>query len=254
MKAAYPVAGILCLSLFLSLQLNAATLVETQSGQYGMQKMWVEGSHMRVTMGKSGEYMLADYSRKKLHIIDPVKKEMVDMSQFISDSTRHSDGLQVRVKLVGSGPTVAGYSTQKYSLSVNGRPCKQALVSHKALVDAQLGPMLEAISSIDIHPMGSQFMSECDRANMLFARRMKKLGMPLGMIEANGKVTDKVERIVKDAPLPAGGFKLPTGFRTISMQQKMLDALGMGNSPGSGKAISPDIKKMLEDMMKPKAK
>lgn len=250
MKTIVPVAGFLCMAVFVSLSVNAATLVETQSGEHGMQKMWIEGSHMRVDMGKGGEYMLADYSKKKIFIIDPVKKEMVDMSQFINDSTRHSDGLQVRVKLVGSGPAVAGYSTQKYSLSVNGRPCKQALVSHKALEDAKLGPMLEAISSIDINPMGSQFMSECDRAGMLFAKRMKKLGMPLGMIESNGKITDKVERIVQNAPLPANGFKLPTGFRRITMQQKMMDALGIGNASGAGKVLTPEVKKMMEQMMK----
>jgi hypothetical protein len=249
MKSINPAAGFLCMAVFVSLSVDAATLVETQ-GEHGMQKMWVEGSNMRVDMGKGSEYMLADYAKKKIYMIDPAKKEMVDMSQFISESTRHSDGLQVRVKLEGSGPKVAGYSTQKYALSVNGRPCKQALVSHKALEDAKLGPMLEAISSIDINPMGSQFMSECDRAGMLFAKRMKKLGMPLGMIEANGKLTDKVERIVKNAPLPAGGFKLPSGYRKISMQQKMMDALGIGNASGAGKALTPEMKKMMEEMMK----
>jgi len=249
MKPIISVAGFLCMTVFVALSVHAATLVETQSGEHGMQKMWIEGSHMRVDMGKGGEYMLADYTKKKIFIIDPAKKEMLDVSQFVNDSRRHSDGLQVRVQLVGSGPKVAGYSTQKYSLSVNGRPCKQALVSHKALEDAKLGPMLEAISSIEINPMGSQFMSECDRAGMLFAKRMQKLGMPLGMIEANGKITDKVERIVQNAPLPAGGFKLPVGFRRISMQQKMMDALGVGSSSG-GKVLTPEMKKMMEEMMK----
>lgn len=243
----------LCLSIFLvslSLQANAATLVETEESDTGIQKMWIQGSKMRVDMGASGEYMLVDYSNKKIVIINPAKKEVMDVSDFASGGADVTQGLNVRVKHLGPGPSIAGYATQKYVLSVNGQTCSQTLVSQKALKDANLANLLEAMTRIDFNPMGGQFMSECDRADVLFAKRMKKLGMPLATVEQNGVVTDKVKRIVKNAPLPAGGFNLPSGYKKVSMQQKMQEAMGAGMPGAQGGAMNPDMQKMMQDLMR----
>ncbi len=250
MKSIYKFTGILLTVFLTSMQSNAATLVETEESEAGIQKMWIEGSKMRVEMGPGKEYMLADYANKKIVIVDPDKKEIMDISHFASNGKDATKGLNVRVQHLGSGPTIAGYATQKYSLSVNGRTCNQTLVSLKALKDANLANLLEAMTRVDFNPMGAQFMNECDRADILFARRMKKLGMPLGTVEQNGQVTDKVRRIVKNAALPAGGFNLPSGYRKVSMEEKMQEAMGTGMPGASGGQMDPEIKKMMQDMMR----
>ncbi len=247
MKSIYKITG-LFLAIFLTpLQSSAATLIETEESGNGVQKMWIDGSKMRVDMGHGRDYMLVDYANKKIMVIDPDKKEMMDMSDLVGGGVDNTKGLNVRVKHLGSGPTIAGYATQKYSLSVNGRTCSQTLVSLKALKDANLANLLEAMTRIDFNPMGSQFMNECDRADILFAKRMKKLGMPLGTIEQNGRVTDKVKRIVKNAALPPGGFKIPSGYRVVNMQQKMQEAMGAGMPGGK---MTPEMQKMMQDMMR----
>jgi len=250
MKSIYNITGII-LSIFLtSMQSNAATLVETEESDAGVQKMWIEGSKMRVEMGQGKEYMLADYTNNKILIVDPDKKEIMDVSHFASGGKDATQGLNVRVQHLGAGPTIAGYATQKYAMSVNGRTCNQTLVSPKALKDANLSNLLEAIAQVDFNPMGAQFMDECDRADIQFAKRMKKLGMPLATIEKNGQMTNKVKRIVKNAVLPAGGFNLPKGYRQVSMQDKMQEAMGAAMQGSKGGQMTPEMKKMMQDMMR----
>jgi len=235
--------------LLMSCNVFAATLIETDDAE-GSQKMWIEGSKMRVQMDATGQYMLADFKRKKVYIVAPSKQELIDASDFVQQSKKNTRGLNVKVDYVGKGPTIAGYSTKKYNLSVNGQACEQALLSRQALKDARLEIMMENMGSIDLNVMGSQFMSVCDRAESLFARRMKNLGMPLGTIERDGRLRGKVKSIVKNAKLPAGGFNLPKGYRRVSMQQKMQDGFG-GNMPSMpATEMTPEMKRMMEQMMK----
>ncbi len=234
----------------LSLQVNAATLIESEDDQGGVQKMWVQGSKMRMETGNDKEYMLADYANKKVLIVDPAKKEMIDISHFMTETSDSAKGLKVRVKHEGGGPKVAGYATQKYTLMVNGRVCSKTLVSAKALKDSKLGPMLDAMGKIEMNPMGSQNMSECDRADLVFSQRLKKLGMPLGTINKQGKIIEKVLRIVSDVKPPAGGFNPPSGYRSTTMQQKMQEAMGAGMPPGAAGKMDPAMKKAMEEMMR----
>jgi len=205
--------------------LTAATLVESQDVE-GPQKMWVEGNKMRVQMDANGDYMLADYTRKKVYFIVPSKRELIDMSDTIHSSKNNNHGLHVQVDYVGKGPNIAGYSTKKYNLSVNGQACEQVLVSKQAMKDARLQGMMKNLDAINFDPMGGQFMNDCDRADGLFARKMTKLGMPMGSIERDGRMRGKVTLIKKNATLPEGGFTLPKGYRRITMQQKMQEAMG----------------------------
>jgi hypothetical protein len=250
MKFLITASGLSIMILSVSAYVNAATLVETEDSHEGVQKMWVEGTKMRIDTGNNREYMLADYAKKKLLIIDPAKKEMIDASDFVNDTSENTKGLNVRVKHIGSGPNIAGYLTQKYALIVNGRTCNQTLVSIKALKDSKLEPMLEAMAKIDFNPMASQLMNECDRADLIFAKRLKNLGLPLGTIEKDGQIRGKVRRIVQNAKPPAGGFNAPSGYRTISMQQKMQEAMGGAMPPGAAGQMDPEMQKAIQEMMR----
>lgn len=250
MKSMFSTTGLSVIMLSVVSHANAATLIETEGGEQGVQQMWVEGSKMRINTGKGKEYMLADYAKKQIVMVNPAEKEMIDASYYVNQGSDSSKGLNIQVKHLGGGPVIAKYSTQKYSLIVNGRTCNTTLVSAKALKDTNLAPLMEAMTQMEFNPMGSQFMSECDRAELSFAKRLKKLGMPLGTIDNNGQMRDKVRRIVKNAPLPPGGFTLPKGYRKVSMQQKMQEAMGGGMPPGAAGQMDPEMQKMMQEMMR----
>lgn len=221
--------------LLLSDTLYAATLIETEDDG-NLQKMWVDGNKVRAEMDATGQYMLVDSKRKTAYIVIPLQRELIDISGFVAQSKNTGRGLDIKIDYVGKGPVVAGYNTKKYTLGVNGQTCEQALVSRKAMKDARLENMMESLGTIDFNPMGAQFLSDCDRATGLFAKRMKKLGMPLGTIEQDGQLRGKVKRIIRNATIPPGGFALPTGYRQITMQQKIQEITG-SNLPPSIPAI-----------------
>lgn len=236
------------LSIILPFVANAATLIETHGEAGTTEKMWVEGKKMRASITPAGEYILMDMGKKKIYIIDANKKEIVDATNFFNANKSIPGGLKVSVTHMGSGPTIAGYATEKYQLSVNGEQCEQAMLSKKALKDARLGPMLEAVSTVNFNPTPPAFLGNCEKAEALFAKRMKKLGMPLGSINPDGKMTGKVKRIVRNARLPAGGMAVPKGYRMISMEQKMQETLGRTGGPGAPAGMAPDMKTMMEQM------
>ncbi len=250
MKPKFTAMGLSVVLLFALTHVHAATLIETEDSDDGVQKMWVEGSKMRMHTGKGGEFVVADYAKGEVALINPEEKEIIITSQSASAHSNHTKGLNVRVKHLGNGPIVAKYPTQKYALIVNGRTCDTTLVSAKALKDTNLGSLMEAMAKLDFNPMGSEFMNECDRAELLFAQRLQKLGLPLGTLDRSGKIRDKVRRIVKNAPLPPGGFTMPAGYRKISMQQKMKEAMGGAMPPGAPGQMDPAMQKKIQEMMR----
>ena len=202
----------------------AATLIE-QAGDANNPptKMWLKGMKMRADVGKTGQYMLVDMGKKKMYVVDPAKKMALDNSQMFAQGPANTAGLKVQVKHLGGGPVIAGYKTQKYSTHVNGQQCDQVFVSKKAMIDTGMQNMMEAMSSMGNNPFGGQ-QTLCERADGLFAKRMKKLGIPLGAVK-NGKVEKHFTRIVTNATPPASGFTLPKGYKVLTMQQFMMEMM-----------------------------
>jgi len=216
------------LSTFLLVFLNAsfaAALVE-QAGDADNppSKMWLQGTKMRVQMTRAGQYMLMDLGKKKMYVVNPANKIVLDNSEVFKQKKARTDDLKINVKHMGNGPVIAGYPTQKYSLSVNGQLCEQVLVSKKAMKDTGMLNMMEAMTSINMNPTGPDMRSKCDRAEGLFATRMKKLGIPMGIIK-DGQVKADITRIVPNASLPAHAFDLPKGYKVLTMQQYMMQMM-----------------------------
>jgi len=228
---------------------NAATLIEREDSQMGSSKMWVDGNNMRAQVD-NGSYMLMNFKRKQMYIVNTPRREIIDASEMMKNRPAAA-GLKVEIKRSGKGPVIAGYSTQKYDLMVNGRRCEQSLVSMKALKDSGLVDMMESMGDIDFDPRGDAYKSPCDKADGIFAIRMKKIGLPLAEINERGQVVDKVLRIEKNSKLPAGGFKRPSGYRTVTMQQMMQNSFGGGMPPAElMQNMTPEQKRMMEQMMR----
>ncbi|NOY66401.1 MAG: hypothetical protein GXP13_03205 [Gammaproteobacteria bacterium] len=231
----------------------SATLIEHEDPE-NSSRIWIDGSNIRIEMDRNGQYMLVDAKRNTVFIVEPAKRELIDMSEMVQQS-KNTHGLKVKVDYVGKGPVIAGYSTKKYKLSVNGKQCELSLVSRQALKDTRIGGLMEKMDSMKFNPMADQYLSDCERADGLFSVKMKNLGMPLATIDQGGVLRDKVKRITKNATLPEGGFKIPSGFRRVTMQQKMRESfnanmpMGPGGIPG-GANIPSEMKHMIEDMQK----
>ena len=203
----------------------AATLVEQAGNPHNPpSKMWIQGTKMYMQMDRGGQYMLMDLGKKKMYVVIAKDKVVLDSSDMFMKKRTATNDLKVNVKHMGAGPRLAGYATQKYALSVNGQQCEQVLISKKAMKDSGMQQMMEAMASMNMNPMAVNQASNCERAEGLFASRMKKLGIPLGTIK-KGQLKQDITRIVTDATPPAGAFTLPKGYRVINMQQYMMQMM-----------------------------
>ena len=240
-------AILLPMTCLMPLTVSAATLIENEDPD-SPPKVWVDGSNIRMQMDATGQYMLVKAKQNKIYIVVPAERELIDASEFMNSSKNSTQGLNVKVDYVGKGPVIAGYATKKYNLSVNGQACEQTLVSKQALIDTRLGNLMEKLGTINFNPAFEQNMSACDRADGLFVVHMKKLGMPLGVIHLDGRMRSKVKRITKNVKVPTGGFKLPKGYRQITMQQKIQGSHGSGMPNNAD--MPPEMKRMMQEMMK----
>ena len=235
---------------------NAATLIESFDHAEGEQKLWIAGTKVRINMQGKSEYIVMDYGKRQFWIVNPAKREVIDASEILHNDYAEAGPLKINVRRIGKGPQIAGYATDKYQFSANGQMCDQVFVSSKAKNALDLDLLLDAISKVRMNPMGMQFMSDCDRAEGQFALRMKKIGMPLGYMEQNGKMTQEVRKIVANAKLPSGGFAVPSGYRKVSLQQMIQESQSPAGMPPMPPGLSgdqdlpPDVKQKMEQLMR----
>ena len=101
-----------------------ATVIESRDGQGEGQKIWIQGSKMRVESGSEQSYMLLDAENKKMYVVDPVEKTVMDMSSILQGkSSPGKERQSVTKQSRGKGPVIAGYATEHYQFLVNGTKC-----------------------------------------------------------------------------------------------------------------------------------
>ncbi|NIO41353.1 MAG: DUF4412 domain-containing protein [Burkholderiales bacterium] len=253
------VAGLMTLSAMSAVW--AVTLVESTDSDGVAQEVYFEGANMRAQERGGKEYMLFDMANRKMYAVNPEEREVLDLSGFLAQKSaqnRSTAKLDAKLARQGAGPTVAGYATEHYVSTANGRKCADEYLSKKAMADLRA----TMLSSERFWQLGKEFdsgmagaaLDPCDLAEAQIGRSYEKYGLPLRVIDADGSVSVEVTRIVKNAPLPAGGFSLPEGYAVVDMSRKMDEAMreaaktmpphGMGD-----KDVSPEeLRRLIEQM------
>lgn len=250
-----PIAA-LVLSL-LPLPSLAATLVEAK-GEGGMtHKMWIEGSRLRAEMAGEPGYVLLDAKQRSMVMVNPGQREVVDMSGFLREGGGKRPKVEVKLVPKGAGPQIAGYATTRYEVQANGRSCSEEYLSKDALkaFDAASLEAFDVFSGMgDLGPMVEQMMQQdpCLAADTQLGPEYRKLGYPLKVIDADGTTVDEVTAIVRNAPLPAGGFDVPKGYRTVDAKQQMEETMrGLPAMPQGEQGMDPEaMQRMLEELQR----
>jgi len=209
---------------------GAATLIEERDSE-SRTLMYVDDGKMRVeTRGEPG-YALMDLRRRTILMVDPDEKTAIEMSPQIGDTSNSDQGkapkVEVGLEKVGVGPSVAGYATDHYVLTANGRKCQDLFVSKQAFADSgwaalwsEFGTVFKSMSAMDMDK------DACDIADE--QADPARIGWPLKTVASDGETTE-VLRIEKDVPVPAGGFEVPGDYRIMSLQEMMSGAFGGGS-------------------------
>lgn len=207
-----------------SATLNAATLLEVAlDGEVGY-KMWIEGNKLRQDV-EGGYVMLMDWDAGTAYMINTAEGIAMDTSHIMAakpgkkDQKRSVDGISV--DKVGAGPTIAGYETVHYRISVDGEDCENIYTSTKVIRDigADIFDRLQSMADNDDDDMDYGYGDPCDKADEAYD--LAKLGYPMRTEDASSGEVIEVTRIEVDAKLPDGGFEVPAGIQIMDMNQMM---------------------------------
>lgn len=223
--------GLAALAVFsLAAPAPAATLIEERDSE-SVSQMWVEGGRMRAQARGEPGYMLMDLRKRTMLMVNTQRKQVVDMSATVfgrrgASAAGAGSGATGTLRRVGDGPTIAGYATEHYVVEVDGETCEELYVSRQAFRDsgwaelwAETGKAFKEMAAED----EGEDADPCDIADVQ-AADPAKIGWPLKTVYPDGESTTIV-RIQKNAPLPPGGFEVPAGYKVISMQQMMQEAM-----------------------------
>lgn len=221
--------GLFCL--MAASNISAVTLVEIREGEHlemregehSTSTLYVEGAQMRTDTPGEASYAVMDLVKHTLVIVNTSEKTAMDMSSMAWKDKYSGGGTKPRkvnadLEKIGSGPTIAGYRTIHYTLSVDGKKCKDMYTSMKVLKDIGWADLWSDIGSW-FREASIDDADDCELAEYQVADP-GKLGFPLKTVESDGQF-DEVTNIEQGVKLPPGGFEVPAGYKLVSFEEMM---------------------------------
>ena len=227
--------------LFNSSIVMAGTIVEIKN-EDAMTTILTDGKKARMNSG-GDDYIIVNYVNNSVKVVDTKQRQV--MSLDIKDLPKGGTPPKVNtvVKNLGSGPVVAGYQTQKFSYSVNGKSCGQIFGSKEVYQLEDIKDLFNALGTIAERQqaiMGgfAGMIDDCSLGDMKIAEQVKTIGVPMRTVE-NGRVDMEIQSIKLDVDLPADTFVIPASYKTVTMTEEM-------------QGIEKDMAKMQQQMQQHK--
>lgn len=229
----------------------AGTIVEIQSGN-DLTTVMTDGKQARMSMS-ADEYVIANYQDNTMKYVSKAEREilLIDLNSKPAGKSAHS--VKASIKKLGTGKTVAGYSTEKFSYSANDKKCGVVYGSKQALKLEGIEKLFKAMSAMaekQRSMMGgySAMIDECTQAEMNMDENIKTVGVPM-RTEKDGHILSEVRSIKVNASLPADAFTAPADYKTVSMQQKMEEMSGkMADVKKQMQQQQPQMQEMMRQM------
>ena len=99
----------------------AGTIIEISNNNEIFTVM-TDGKQARMNTGAS-DYVIVDYKNNSMKNVDRENRQVMLLNIDNMPKTGNAPRIQLSIKNLGAGSTIAGYKTQKYSYAVNGKAC-----------------------------------------------------------------------------------------------------------------------------------
>jgi len=205
---------------------QAATVIEVQRNN-DLNTVATDGKFARMNMSAS-EYVIVDYMKHTVKVVNPQKQQVMLLDAAKLASTNNGPLVRTSIQSLGEGIKVAGYPTQKYSYSANGKACgviygsmdvyqkqgiRELFLALKVMMDKQRAVLGGLVSMID----------DCTLADMSLSDHVKTVGAPM-RTDKNGHVQTEIKSIKYGVQLPADTFVIPATYKTITLQDQIRSA------------------------------
>lgn len=209
--------------LLCSTVIQAGTVVEIQN-QGELTRVMTDGQQARINISAS-EYVIVNYNSHSVRVVDPQKRQVMLLNADVNATGNSIPKLRTSINNLGFGQVIAGYKTQKYSYSANGKTCgviygsKQA---YQAKGIKQLMSAMETMMAQQSAVLGglAAMIDDCTLADMKLSDHVSTIGVPM-RTEKNGRVDTQIRSIKTDVVLPANTFVIPASYKTVTMQEQI---------------------------------
>lgn len=207
------------ISILYSAALWAGTIVEIHNSNE-LTTLYTDGQFAKIELPMS-EYALVDHEQSDAKIINASKKEITLLTINDIDPRRDVNAVDIKVIKEGQGIMVAGYATQKYRYSANGKMCGIIFGSRAAYEEKGVKEIFSAINILmkkQYAVLGgfARLVDACTLADMQVGDFVHVFGVPM-RIEKSGIVDSEVKSISVDVELPVDSFILPADYKVINI-------------------------------------
>lgn len=204
---------------------QAGTIVEIQN-QGELTRIMTDGQQARINMS-AAEYVIVNYKNHSVRVVDPQKQQvmLLDADTKSAAAANNFPNIRTSMNKLGSGQMIAGYKTQRYSYSANGKSCGVIYGSNEAY---QVRGIRELVSAMDAMMEKQRaalgglagMIDDCTLADMKLGEYVATIGIPM-RTEKNGRVDSEIRSIKTDVDLPVNTFVIPASYKMVTMQDQM---------------------------------
>ncbi len=201
----------------------AGTVIQIQDGN-DLITVSTDGAFARMDM-PGDEYVIVNYKKHTIKAVYPKKHQVLLLNANKMSGGKSGPEVRTSLKKLGAGMKVAGYPTQKYAYSANGKSCGFIYGSQDAYQKKGIKELLLAMSEMMEKQRAilggfAGMVDDCTLADMKLSDHVNTIGVPM-RTEKNGVVDSEIKSIKLDVNLPTETFVVPTTYKTVTMDQQM---------------------------------
>lgn len=208
----------------------AATQVERRNIEAKIETITIDGSMVRLNTNDPNNYSVIDMDKGKMYIVDAHKRQIVNMDiigkppEISRRNFRAQNPITAKLIKKRSNKLIAGYSTTKYVLKVDGRTCSKYYFSKQLEKITDFKRYIDTMSKMEnSRKVQGMPMPPCIRGHNKLKNKMKALGISMKMVIMMGKmgsrVLHEIVSVKTNVTVPANSFNVPSGYRMISEQE-----------------------------------
>ncbi len=174
-------------------------------------------------------YVIIDHASGDFYMVDTKRGEIMRSGIGKGGVAVNASKISINLKDKGGGQKIAGYSTRKFEMIVNGENCGTIYASSELLKNNEIRAIFESMRSMQQFSrnrtggMGG-IMSVCQQANMQLADMIESSGAPMRVLDQSGKLQSEVVAVDTKKKFAASHYALPSGMKVVDMSEKMNQA------------------------------
>ncbi len=211
----------------------ADVTIESASADGTLGRVLISGDKARVETGRQDFWLLLDLAAGSILAVNDADRIAMDMRSPIPQRREHGDmkldapPLGIRLERRGDGPTIAGYRTGHYRVSVEGRHCYDEYLAPDALADDGIRRFVAAMSQGSDNEAQRVLIQLtapdrlCEAADDLIDDHYPLSGIPMRTLDADGRMVQEITRISFDGTHAPALFELPAGYPVLTRAEVM---------------------------------